>query len=42
MSKGFYGLRPLNWAAVQTIGISVSPFTTIQTKSSITITLVLA
>lgn len=38
INKGFYGLGPLNQAAAQAGGISVSFFTGIQTESSITIT----
>lgn len=38
INKGFYGLRPLNQAAIQAAEIFVSPFTEIQTEASITIT----
>lgn len=40
MNKGVRGLGPLKQTAVQAAGISVCPFTEIQTESSITITLV--
>lgn len=40
INKGCYGLGPLNQAAIQAAGIIVSPFTEIQTETSITTTLV--
>lgn len=40
INKGFHGLEPLNQAAIQAAGTSVSPFPEIQPEPSITITLV--